>query len=127
MRVSGDDSGDYELRAFSSITGSAFFSCDFSKNAEIIKVQNAFLAVVPAVTPLRDPKDAFRKQGPIYRSISSSTSVNRDVKGIWGREIQQGINFGDVQEWLRFCRTNHRGHCMRHRQTDKSILRGFRL
>jgi hypothetical protein len=127
MRIGQDDSGSYELRAFSSITCSGFINSNYFNGQEIMKAQNAFLAVVPAFTPLEKPYLAFGKQGSIFRTITSGAANNMKVNGVWGREIQQRINFADVQEWLQFCCMYHRGGCTQGRHSGKTILQGFRL
>ena len=126
MRVTADDSADYEVRAFSSIACSSFINSNWLNGQEIITIQNAFLAVVPS-QGLAELYRAFKTSGVIYRSIPCATPAGVKAQGIWGREISQRVDFTVVKQWLQFCSTHHRSHCSKDRSGKKSILGGFRV
>jgi hypothetical protein len=83
MRISPDDSKDYELRAFSSVNCNGFIDADvIIGDDNLMQLQTAFLAVVPAVTPFGAPHLAFGVQGSIYRSLPAGTFIDpKDAGG----------------------------------------------
>ncbi|KAL7955733.1 heterokaryon incompatibility protein domain-containing protein [Trichoderma compactum] len=126
-RFGGESTSSYELRAFSSLTCTDYIHSNRLQGLPIKSTQNAFLAVVPSNSIDNHLHRLATEHGAIHRSTMCGASENAEMNGIWGREIGKQIDFSVLRVWMKFCSTNHLGHCVLGKKKQKSTFPAFRV